>query len=188
MNYIDYIIIAFALIGFLLGFKDGLIRKIIGLIGLIAGIALAFEFSDKIGKFLTPFFNNDEYLAGVISGILIFLIIVFIASIIKRIVHPLDKLNKFINQFIGGLIGIIQIVFFLSAIFLFMDIFKIPDDKSRKDSILYSTVYDLIPNTIDLVIGHRAKATDIIKNFIESQDTIVKPLEDSTQTENYDNQ
>lgn len=69
-----------------------------------------------------------------------------------------------------------------------MDIFKIPDDKSRKDSILYSTVYDLIPNTIDLVIGHRAKATDIIKNFIESQDTIVKPLEDSTQTENYDNQ
>lgn len=182
MNYLDYIIIVFVVIGFLLGFKDGLIRKIIGLIGLIAGIALAFEFSDVIGKFLTPFFNNDEYLSGVISGILIFLTVVFIASVIKRIVHPLDKLNKFINQFIGGLIGVIQIIFFLSAFLLVIDIFQIPEEESRNKSFFYETVYNTIPNTIDLIIGHRAKATDIIINFIENQDSITTPIQDSIKT------
>ena len=97
MNYLDILILAIALLGFLLGFKDGLIRKIIGLIGLIAAIGFAFEFSDKLGHLLTPFFNNDDYLAKIISGILIFLFVILIASIIKRIVHPLDKVNRFVN-------------------------------------------------------------------------------------------
>ena len=30
MNFIDYIIFVFLLIGFILGFKDGLVRKVIG--------------------------------------------------------------------------------------------------------------------------------------------------------------
>ena len=90
MNYIDYIILLIVFIGFLLGFKDGLIRKIIGLIGLIAGILLAYKFSGNLGRFLIKFFNNDDYLANLISGILIFLTVILIASILKRIVHPVD--------------------------------------------------------------------------------------------------
>jgi len=51
LNYIDYIIILFLIVGFLLGFRDGLVRKIIGLIGLILGIVLAFEFAGMAGKY-----------------------------------------------------------------------------------------------------------------------------------------
>lgn len=171
MNYIDYIIILGLVIGFLLGFKDGLIRKIIGLIGLIAGIAFAFEFSDNFGKIITPIFNNDEYFAGVVAGVLIFLITILIASIIKRIVHPLDKLNLFINQFIGGVIGVIQIVFFLSALLLFVNIFGFPNNETKKGSFLYEPVSEIIPVSIDFIIGHRAKATDIIKYFIEDEES-----------------
>ena len=183
MNYLDILILAVALLGFLLGFKDGLIRKIIGLIGLIAAIGFAFEFSDKLGKILIPFFNNDEYLSKIISGILIFLIVILIASIIKRIVHPLDKVNRFVNQFIGGLIGTIQIVFFLSGFMLFLDIFSFPATKEKDNSFLYKPVHNIIPYTFDLVIGHRSKVSDLIKDFIESKDTInsmIKSAVDST--------
>lgn len=169
MNYIDYIIIIGLVIGFLLGFKDGLIRKIIGLIGLIAGVAFAFEFSDNFGKLIRPIFNNDEYFASVVAGILIFLVTILIASIIKRIVHPLDKLNLFINQFIGGIIGVVQIVFFLSALLLFINIFGFPNKATKDGSFLYKPVSEVIPSSIDLIIGHRAKATDIIKYFIEDE-------------------
>jgi len=41
MNYIDYILIAIILIGFILGYKDGLVRKVIGLLGLVVAIFLA---------------------------------------------------------------------------------------------------------------------------------------------------
>jgi len=187
LNYLDIFIVAVLAIGFLLGFKDGLVRKIIGLIGLIVAFAVAFEFSDKAALIILPVFQ-DEYFANIVAGILIFLIVILITSIIKRIVHPLDKTNRFINQFLGGVVGVIhktnrfinqflggvvgviQIVFFLSGFLLFLNIFNLPSKSSENKSILYSKVYNVIPNSIDFVIGHRSKATDFIKDFIENKD------------------
>ncbi len=182
MNYIDYLIIVIALIGFILGFKDGLVRKIIGLIGIVLAFFLAFEYSQTLGKYLNSFFNNDDYLSNVISGILIFFAVILIASILKRIIHPVDKLNKFLNQLIGGFIGTIQIFFFLSGIFLLLDIIGFPNDKTKKESLMYSYVSDIIPKSIDLVIGHQSKAADLIKSFIENKDTIKSPPIDSVIT------
>ena len=170
MNYIDYIILLIVFIGFLLGFKDGLIRKIIGLIGLIAGILLAYKFSGNLGRFLIKFFNNDDYLANLISGILIFLTVILIASILKRIVHPVDKVNRLINQTMGGLIGDVQITFFISAILLFLNIFNVPKSEQRKGSFFYGFVSDIIPKTVDLVAGHKTRATEYLKEYIEKKD------------------
>lgn len=170
MNYLDYIIFVVIVIGFLLGFKDGLVRKIIGLIGLMVGVILAFQFSGKVGKILTPLFNNDEYLSSVIAGITIFLIVILIASLIKRVVHPFDKVNRFINQFLGGIIGAVQITFFLSAVFLFLNIFSFPNSLQRNNSWSYNFVLDLIPKSIDLVIGKNSKASDYIIKYIEKKD------------------
>lgn len=171
MNYLDYIILVVIVIGFLLGFKDGLVRKIIGLIGLMVGVILAFQFSGKMGKILAPFFNNDEYLSSVIAGITIFLIVILIASLIKRVVHPFDKVNRFINQFLGGIIGAVQIAFFLSAVFLFLNIFSFPSTVQRNNSFSYNFILDLIPKSIDLIIGKDAKASDYLIKYIEKKDS-----------------
>lgn len=181
MNYIDYFIFIAAIIGFVLGFKDGLIRKIIGLAGLIAAIFLAYKFANDFGKILSPIFNKDEYFSNVIAGIIIFLLTILIASIIKRLVHPSDKLNKFINQFIGGLIGIVQIIFFISGLFLFLKIFSYPDKTTGSNSLLYKSVYNLIPTTVEFVMGQREKGSDLIKSIIEDKDKISSPsIIDST--------
>ncbi|MFA7228801.1 MAG: CvpA family protein [Melioribacteraceae bacterium] len=170
MNYLDYLILIVIIIGFLLGFKDGLVRKIIGLIGLVIAVVLAFKFSGDLGKLISPFFNNDEYLSGVISGIVIFLVVILIASLIKRVVHPFDKVNRFINQFLGGVIGAVQITFFLSALFLFLNIFSFPGKQERNGSFSYSFILDLIPQSIDFVIGKNAKASDFLIKYIEKKD------------------
>ena len=170
MNYLDYIIIVIILIGFLLGFKDGLVRKLIGLLGLIIGIVLAFQFSGTVGKLLIRFFNNDEYLSSVIAGILIFLVVILIATIIKRIVHPFDKVNRLINQVLGGVIGTVQIIYFMSAVFLFLNIFGFPKSEQRKNSFSYDDVLNLIPKTIDFAMGQKSKASDYFKQYIEKND------------------
>ena len=172
MNYVDYTIIGFVIIGFLLGYKDGLVRKVIGVLGLLIGIVLAFEFSSEFGKWLLPIFDNEEYLAEIVAGILIFLIVILIASIIKRIVHPVDKVNRFINQLLGGFSGTIQMIFFISGFLLFLNIFKYPNDTTRDNSLLYGKVYSIIPTTIDLVIGDSSKANNFIKDIIEKKDSI----------------
>jgi membrane protein required for colicin V production len=158
------------LVGFLLGFKDGLVRKIIGLLGLIIGVVAAYKFSGALGKFLTSFFNGDGYLANLISGVLIFLVVVLIASILKRVVHPLDKVNRLMNQILGGLIGAVQITFFISAFLLFLNIFGMPNTKQRHESFFYGFVSNIIPKTVDYIAGPKRRAQDYIKEYIEKKE------------------
>ncbi len=170
MNFIDYIIIGFIVIGFVLGFRDGLVRKIIGVLGVIIGIALAFEFSNNLAVILAPFLNDEIYLAEIVSGFLIFFVTLFVFAIIKRVVHPFDKINKFINQLLGGIAGVVQIVFIISAFLLLLNVFNIPAKSSRESSLLYRKTYNIIPSSIDLIMGSNSKAENFIKDYIESQD------------------
>ncbi len=171
MNYFDYIILAVLTVGFILGFKDGMVRKIIGLLGIVIGIIVAIKYSGFIGSLISPIFNDEIYLAEIVAGFLIFVGIIFIASLIKRIIHPSDKVNKFLNQFLGGITGAIQILVFLSAFLLFLDIFSIPSSQVRDESLLYGKVYSIIPGAIDLIAGENENSRQFIKKYIEAKDT-----------------
>lgn len=170
MIYIDYIIAIVILVGFILGFKDGLVRKIIGLTGLALGILFAIEFSDEVGAFLSPVFNDEIYFSNIVSGFLIFFLTILVTSIIKRIVHPLDKVNRFVNQFLGGLTGAIQIIFFISGFLLFLNIFNIPSKETKRESLLYSGIASLVPNTIDFILGDNSNTKDIFEQYIEANE------------------
>ena len=150
--------------------------KIIGLIGLILAITLAFELSEPAGLFIAPVFSNDSYLSELVSGILIFIITIFLFSVLKRIVHPLDKVNKFINQFLGGISGTLQMLFFISAFLLLLNIFDIPSQSVKADSSLYGPVQRLIPNTIDFFLGTDTKVKYFIQDFIQSKDSLTFPI------------
>lgn len=167
MNYLDYIIFAIVLIGFILGFKDGLVRKIIGILGIILGIIFALQFSKTAGSYLSPILNNEIYLAEIVAGFLIFVITIFVFALIKRVIHPFDKVNQFVNQILGGIAGAVQIIFFLSAFLLFLNIFDIPDKSSINDSFLYSKVYNIIPFSIELILGTESNPDYFIKDILE---------------------
>lgn len=177
----DIIIFAILLIGFLLGYKDGLVRKLIGLIGLIVAVYLAFTYSDDFGIYLNPIFNNEEYLANFFAGLIIFIVSIFVFSIIKRLVHPLDKVNRFFNQLFGGIAGAIQTLFFISGFLLFLNIFGIPDREDRDDSIIFNDVYNIVPTVIDFTLGSDSTAKDFIEDYIERKENFTLPeLRDST--------
>ncbi len=167
MNYIDYIILAVVLIGFLLGFKDGIVRKIIGILGLVFGVILALQFASQAGKLIAPVLNNDIYLSEIVAGILIFLATLAITAVIKRLIHPMDKVNKFVNQILGGIAGAFQIVFFLSAFFLILNLFRVPSKTDVSNSLLYSKTYSIIPMSVDLILGSNSKARKLIENMIQ---------------------
>lgn len=177
MNYIDYILISITIIGFILGYKDGLVRKVIGLLGLITAILLAINFSGELGTHLSPMFNDEDYLAKIISGIVIFFATILLFSILKRLIHPSDKVNKFVNQLLGGIAGTIQIVFITSVFLLLFNVISIPDEDDIKDSLLYSTVYGVIPTTIDLIAGSDFKTEGFIKDYIDSKNNTEVPEE-----------
>ena len=177
MNYIDYVLIGIIFIGFILGYKDGLIRKVIGLFGLIIAIFLAVTYSSELGTYLSPMFNDEDYLAKIVSGIIIFSATILLVAIIKRLVHPSDKVNKFLNQLLGGIAGTIQIIFFTSVFLLLLNVLNVPNEEDREDSIFYSSIYSVIPTTIDLIVGSDFKTEGFLKDYIESKNDKEVPEE-----------
>lgn len=170
MSYIDYILLVFLLIGFALGYKDGLIRKLIALVGFILAIILAIQFSEDAGIFLQPIFGNDIYLSEIVGGFVIFLLVIFVIAILKRVIHPTDKVNQFVNQILGGLIGTIQMVFFISGFLLFLNLFSVPAKETRDESLLFYPVYKVIPTSIDLFFGDNSTVKEFVKERIEHRD------------------
>ncbi len=173
MNYLDIIILVIVVIGFLLGFKDGLIRKIIGLLGLFVAFFVSFRFASVIGKFLLPIFNNEINLAEIFGGIILFFLIVLVFSVLKRIIHPLDKVNKLLNQVLGGVAGTIQVLFFISAIFLILNMFNIPDKPDKEKSFMYNKVSLIVPSSIRLVMGNNNSLQDYMQKIIETNSSVI---------------
>lgn len=172
MTILDIVIIAVLLIGFILGYKDGFIRKLIGLIGLAVAIFLAVFFATAVGRFIESFLGIEFYLSEIIGGAAVFLLVMIVISILKRIVHPFDKVNNLINQILGGAVGFIQVLFFLSAVFIILKIFDLPGEETTKSSLVYTPVYRVIPFTIDYLQDYTPDSKKLIKNYIIEKDSI----------------
>lgn len=171
MNIIDILIVVALLIGFILGYKDGFLRKLIGFVGFILAIVFAALFKDSFGLFIEKHFDIEYYFAEILAGILIFFTTILIFSILKRIIHPFDKINSLLNKLVGGFIGGLQILFFVSAIFLFLDIFDFPEEKTKKNSVFYEQTYSVVPSTFNLIKGYTPDTEKIIKDFINEKDS-----------------
>lgn len=172
MNFIDIIIITALAIGFILGFKDGFVRKLVGIIGFIAAVTIAILFSSFVGRMIESFFGIEFYLAEIMAGLLLFIAIMIVTTILKRVIHPFDKVNNLINQLIGGFVGIIQLLFFISAILLLLNIFDFPDKKTQKSSVFYKYAYATIPTSIDFLKDYTPSTEDVIKDYINQKDSI----------------
>jgi membrane protein required for colicin V production len=172
LTFLDLIILIIILIGFILGFKDGFVRKIIGLLGFIGAVILAALFYEKLGTFIESFTGIEIYLSKIVAGVTIFLAVMILVSLLKRWVHPYDKVNNLMNQLFGGVIGAIQISFFLSAVLFLLRIFEVPDKQTIKSSLLYSKAYDLLPSTIDFLNNYTPKTKELLKDYINEKDTL----------------
>lgn len=172
MNLVDVVIFIIAFIGFILGFKDGFVRKIIGFTGFILAVILAINFASGLGKYMENVLGIEYYLSELIAGAIIFAGTIVLFAVLKRVIHPFDKVNNLINQVIGGMIGLIQILFFLSAALYILNIFSVPSDNAKKSSLVYLPVYNIIPGTINLLSDYTPDAKKKIKDYINDKDTL----------------
>lgn len=170
MNLLDIIIGGILIIGFVLGFKDGIIRKIIGIIGFVFATFVSIRLAPSLGNMIERLFGIEFYLAQLIGGASMFIAIMIVTAIIKRIVHPFDKVNNVINQILGGAVGICQMLIFLSALFLLLNIFSFPSGSLKKDSYLHEKVMKIIPSVIRYVQNYTPDTKKVLKDYINDKD------------------
>jgi membrane protein required for colicin V production len=172
LNLVDLIIIVIVLIGFILGYKDGFVRKIIGFTGFVLAVIFSINFAGGLGKLMENALGIEYYLSEIIAGAIIFIGIIILFAVLKRVVHPFDKVNSLVNQIIGGAVGMIQILFFLSAALYILNVFGVPSKAAKQNSLVYDPVYNIIPATITLLSNYTPDAKKRIKDYINDKDTL----------------
>ena len=138
MAIVDSIVILFLLLGAVLGFKKGAIRSLVGLVGTIAVVVIAYYLKNPVADLLynfCPFFEFSGSWQGLvtlnillyesIAYIIVFVILYSILSLILKITGIIEKLLTMTiilgipSKIIGAVLGFLEAVVF-SFIILFV--------------------------------------------------------------------
>ena len=150
MNWLDLIIIVCIAIGLVKGLFDGFIKQAVSFIALIAAIFFAGQLADWTRSLL----RGIELLGGLDPGILTavcyilsFSLIIIAIVLLGRIVNVAIKMTpaKFLNYLLGGLFGILIVTVSLSILINVLDAFDIVPAQMRNQSVLYSSVREVVP-------------------------------------------
>jgi uncharacterized membrane protein required for colicin V production len=130
-NRFDLLFLLFLFGMFVLGFMQGTIRRLLGLGAMAFSFLFAASLRDVIGPFLAANWNQfpDEY--AVMLGFLIVFVAANVAFtlIIQAFYHrqPLFQKYTFVDEVLGGLLGIVQGAFFVGCLIVILDsYFMIP--------------------------------------------------------------
>lgn len=140
MNLMDVISILIILLFMVLGFKKGVIKSLVQLVGTCAVLVLAFVFKDFLANFLMsflPFFNFGGLFEGIssinilmyelISFVILYVLFYCILSIIINLAGLVEKILKFTvilaipSKILGAILGLVEgiIMAFLILFILF---------------------------------------------------------------------
>lgn len=181
MNIVDLIIILILVVGALVGFKHGVIRQTVSLIGFLLVVILAFLLKNPLSLWMyehLPFFNFWGILKGVtvinilLYEVIAFLILIALFSIILKIIlfaaKIIEKILTFTvilgipSKILGAVVGIVE--YFL-LIFVALYIVTLPffDIESIRDS-KYATK---ILNNTPILSNYTEDATKILNDFVD---------------------
>ena len=109
MNTLDTMLVVVLVISTVLGLYWGLIRQVLSVVGLIAGITLATHYGGRVADSLSSFISNE--MATQVLGFLFVLIAVsatasLLATILRRSIGLLFL--GWIDHLLGGILGLLQ--------------------------------------------------------------------------------
>jgi membrane protein required for colicin V production len=155
MNIVDIILGVLLLIGLVRGFQRGFILELTGIIGLIAGIFGALEYSYIAESYLTRWTDlstsNIEIIGFFISFLIITLAVSILGKILTKIIHTIAL--GMVNRLLGALFGVLKtglfIFEYINADERFLAVTKL------QDSFIVSTIKEvssaLIPSLEELL-------------------------------------
>ena len=148
MQTIDIIIAVLLVIGLIGGLRDGLVKQVAGLAGLIGGLLLGRAFYMPLGEWLASVLSISDEAARITAFILILVIVPLLFSLVGWLVSKLLKAIclGWINRLLGGLVGVLKFALLAGVLITGLELFDkhdaiVPEAK-KKASIFYYPIYD----------------------------------------------
>lgn len=146
MNILDIVIAIPLVYGAWKGFSKGLLFEIAMIIGLVAGVYLAFKFSDLVYGLLKPVTDEDGKMLHVISFFIVLAVILLVFIFYARLMEAVLSVSSLsiFNKIAGAVFGMLKLALALSVIFWLIKPFEnkmnvIPANV-RSESLLYEHV------------------------------------------------
>ncbi len=153
MSLLDGIILVFILFFAWNGYRNGLVKEVFRIVGLVLSVFVAFQYADLIAGLLAPYLDVAEMYLPYIGFAILLVLTLFAVQIA---VIFLDKLIQLLllslpNRLFGSLFGVLKSCLFASIFFIFISGFGIPEDQIKKESLLYSPILKVAPAAYDIV-------------------------------------
>lgn len=127
------------LLGAIRGWCTGLIKQVVSLGGLIAGLLIAKLCYAMVGDAIAPHIDNHTTLAHVLAFILIWIAVPVILGVLGEILTTvLDKLFVLgtVNSILGALLGLIKFQLIIGALIWVLCATKIIGENTMQQSVL----------------------------------------------------
>lgn len=186
MNVVDACIIVFLLLGAVLGFKKGLIKSVVTLVGTILVVVLSFTLKNSVAAFLYtyfPFFNVGIEALNIliyegIAFLLVFCVLNILLQIIIKISGIVETILKFTiilgipSKILGAIFGFLEMYVFIFVILFSLAQFNVHNslitDSKLANKILSNTPF--ISNVLENSYNATKEVVNLNKNYMNSKD------------------
>ncbi|MDF9800934.1 membrane protein required for colicin V production [Catalinimonas alkaloidigena] len=174
MSIWDFVILVILLAGAYRGFQKGLLREVVGIFALVAGVIGAIQWLPEGMDFLSRTLNTQTELLPVFAFFLIFITIVLAISLAGRLVKLIIDLTPigFVDGIGGALLGMLKWALGISIILWVMDNARVelPIDD---ESMLYVNVKQVAP----YIFQHLGEWSPMVAEVIDSIQQIFAEIE-----------
>ena len=148
MQTIDIINSVLLVIGLISGLRDGLVKQVAGLAGLIGGLLLGRAFYVPVGEWLGTTFGISAEAAHITAFILILVVVPLLFSLVGWLVSKILSAIclGWINRLLGGIVGVLKFALLAGIIITGIEFFDKRDAlfsaETKEASVLYYPLYD----------------------------------------------
>lgn len=118
MTVIDIIIIVLLALAVFKGIKDGLVRQVGGIAGLILGIFLAGRFSAFLAGWMHQWIDASESAVKAVSFAVIIIVVCLCMYLLGRLLEKIIKITTlgWINRLLGVVLSVCTVVLLIGAV------------------------------------------------------------------------
>jgi membrane protein required for colicin V production len=161
MHWIDIVLLVLIVVPTFIGLKQGLIKAVLSLAGIIIGVVLASNFYLQLAGMLSFISNPD--IANIVAYAIILIVVIIAASLLARLLKTVVKMVMlgWVNHLGGAVFGFLMGAITLGGILAVIVRYFGPN--MLAESLIASILLDKVP----LVLAFLPSEFDMVKDFFQ---------------------
>lgn len=129
------------------GFRNGLVKEVLTLSGLVVALFVALYYMDPLAGWISGVVDLSEEGASVLSATLLFTAVFLIALITAHLIRKfLEVIHlNLLNRLLGLIFGGVKSALAISLVLILLAGWNFPGEEVRQDSLIYSYILNLGP-------------------------------------------